>query len=819
MKKIDLNGIWQIEGISLDGEKIELTGNMPGSALSAVINSDIENKLDVFYRDNAEKVQKYEKYNWIFSKTFDVESLDKKMLLVFEKLDTYCDVYLNDRHIAYCDNGYIRHSFEISKWLVIGENKLTLYFHSPVLHDSGRKMLPGAFSKGRMYTRRPQCTYGWDWTMRFVTCGIGYAYIEEVSDGMKVETAYVFTKSIDEDSAEIVIDVDFADFECGGIVDVKIISPDGEVVSKYKRYNEEPFMRINLDVMNPKLWYPNGYGEQHMYTLEISCGGEEFYTALFGIRTIKIMELPDNEGSENYNKCIELKKTNFSEFYDRNTEFSGFILKINGTKIMCKGANWVPCEPFAKGNTDKKITQLLELAKNAGVNMLRVWGGGDFETEHFYDECSRLGIMVTQDFLMACGRYPEDDEWFLNQLSKEAEYISDLIRNKACLVWWSGDNENAVEGCDTDTDYRGRASAYKAIFPVISKKDYNRRFLASSPYGGDYYASNTKGTTHNSQFLGLGMFPYILNGAVSDYKDYMKLYNARFIVEEPSIGAASEQTLKRFMTDEDIYGDDLRMWNYHSKSNPALKNQIIDYACSFAEGILGKFENGEDRFFKLKYLQYEWIRVTLERVRREKWFCSGIVYWMFNDCWPAAAGWSFVDYYGIPKASYYSFKRGAKKVVMSIDLDDSVYKFHICNDGKEEVLTLNWYAINADGEFAYKSENIELNAKENTSFVAYEMGEERLPEKCFIVADICGQDGCLDRTFYKKGNLEIASCNTVDIIDVKDDVVILKANKYTHIVELNAEKVIDDNYFSMLPGEERILSYNKSNSINTYTIK
>lgn len=529
MKKIDLNGLWRLSGISPQGEKIELTGNMPGSALSAVLNSEIEKKLgDVFYRDNAEKIQKYENYSWIFSKTFEVEDANKKMLLVFEKLDTYCDVYVNDRHIAYSDNGYIRHSFDISEYVKTGENTISIYFYSPLLQTNGTKASPCAFADyRRLYTRRPQCTYGWDWTMRFVTCGIGDAYIKEISDAMKVETAYVYTKGIDEDSAEIVIDVDFADYECGGIVDVKIIAPDGEIAAKYKRYNEESFMRINLDVENPRLWYPNGYGEQNLYTLEISCENEILYTAAFGIRTIKIMELPDKEGGENYKKCIELKKTNFSEFYDKNEEFSGFILKINGTKIMCKGANWVPCEPFAKGNTDQKITRILELAKEAGVNMLRVWGGGDFETEHFYDECSRLGIMVTQDFLMACGKYPEDDKWFLDQLREEAEYISELIRNKACLVWWSGDNENAIEGCDTDIDYQGRASAYKAIFPVLSKRDYNRRFLASSPYGGSFYASNTKGTTHNSQFLGLGLFPYMLKEDVSDYKDYFKLYNAR----------------------------------------------------------------------------------------------------------------------------------------------------------------------------------------------------------------------------------------------------------------------------------------------------
>ena len=504
MNKISLNGQWKLKGTSPEGESFDINADVPGSTLNAVLNSDVEKNLDVFYRDNAEKVQKYENYSWIYSKTFEIEDADKKLMLVFERLDTYCDIYINDKHLAFCDNGFIPHKFDITEFVIKGENSINIYFYSPITKVVGKK------EKGfcafatyeRIYTRREQCTYGWDWAMRFVTCGIGSAYIEEVDAEMKVESAYVYTKSIDEDSAEVVIDIDFKDFEYGGIVDINITDPDGNVVAKHSRYNEEAFMRINLDIENPRLWYPIGYGNAELYKMEIKCEDKVLCSESFGIRTVKIMELSDKEGSENYNKCIELKKTPFSEAYDKNESFSGFILKINGKKIMCKGANWVPCEPFAKGNTDKKVTEILELAKNAGVNMIRVWGGGKFETEHFYDECSRLGIMVTQDFLMACALYPEDEKWFLNQLKKEAEYAVDFLRNKACLVWWSGDNENAVRGSDTDTDYRGRASAYKAIAPVIYKKDCNRRFLASSPYGGSLYASNTKGTTHNTQFLG-----------------------------------------------------------------------------------------------------------------------------------------------------------------------------------------------------------------------------------------------------------------------------------------------------------------------------
>lgn len=816
MNKVELNGKWNLVGLSPEGEKVELFADVPGSALSAILNSDIENNLNVFYRDNADKVQKYERYSWIYSKIFEIYNLDNKMELVLENPDTYCDIYVNDKHIAYCENAHISYRFDISNALKVGTNRVDIYFYSSVLRVLGKKEREASFAKDRMYTRRQQFSYGWDWAMRFVTCGIGNVYIEKLDAEIKVESAYVYTKHIDSDAAEIVVDIDFMDYDLGGIIDVSIIDSNGTIVTHYIRYNEEEFMRVNLDIENPKLWYPNGYGKQELYTLCIKCGDRILYKTPFGIRTVKILEIQDKEGSENYKKCTELKKTKFSMDFDNNVEFSGFILKINNEKILCKGANWVPCEPFSNGCSDKKVTSILELAARAGVNMIRIWGGGSFETEHFYDECSRLGIMVTQDFLMACGKYPEDDEGFLEQLKKEAEYAVKLIRNKSCLVWWSGDNENAVSGCDLDTNYTGRASAYKAIAPIVYKKDYNRRFLPSSPYGGAKYASNTVGTTHNTQFLSC-FYPYMLQEDVSDYKDYFKLYTARFIAEEPVLGASSENCLKQFMTEEDIYGENLDMWFYHTRTNPALKHEVFEYAYSFAQGILGKFKDGKDRFFKLKYLQYEWLRVSLERVRREKWFCSGVVYWMLNDCWPAAVGWSLIDYYGEPKAAYYSFKRGAKQVVLSIDKEQDLYKFHICNDGKAETVSLKWYIISSDGKIIKENEIKGIDVPKNTSFVACEVNNERIPKGCFLVADIIGDGNVSDRAFYKKGNLEIRPFNG-KMFSLKTDgtSVIIKSQSYIHAVELCGDAVFEDNYFSMLPGEERKISYTTTGESRVY---
>jgi beta-mannosidase len=182
-----------------------------------------------------------------------------------------------------------------------------------------------------------------------------------------------------------------------GLVEIEILSDSGERVYKEKVNVSGNACAVCACIENAKLWYPVGYGKQPLYILRIKDDGSIFHEETFGIRTVEIIETPDEKGSESYQKCLQIKNPD----YDFNEEFSSFTLVINGEKIMCKGANWVPCQPYDMQGKDEKITEILELSVEMGLNMLRVWGGGAFECKHFYNECSRLGILVTQDFLMA----------------------------------------------------------------------------------------------------------------------------------------------------------------------------------------------------------------------------------------------------------------------------------------------------------------------------------------------------------------------------------------------------------------------------------
>ena len=798
MGKLSLNGCWQGECIDANGiKKFDFTGNVPGCVHTDLAGKHIPE--DIFYRNNADECEWIESCDWRYTTVFTLSEVPAKAKLVFEGLDTYADIYLNRVYVGTVDNMFISHLFDVAYILNEGENTLSVCFRSPVREVEGLENRDGAFTTERMHTRRIQCTYGWDWVARLVTCGIWRDVYLDFSDSFAVRNAYIYTEQIIGSSAQIVVEAEFENYREGKIVETEVVSPEKKTVYRHRKFCKEPFLKQYIDIPDAKLWYPTGYGDQPLYTLKIC--GKEF---AFGIRTATVLQLPDEKGSEYYQKCLEIKDSVSGEIYDKNEEFSGFQLLVNGVPIMCKGANWVPSEPFPSAEKDEKITELLTLAAEAGVNMLRVWGGGIFEKQHFYNECDRLGILVTQDFLMACGHYPEEKAEFIAQLQKETEFAAYALRNHPSLVWWSGDNENAVWGSDEAEDYKGRTAIHEGIMPVLDRLDPKRRFMLSSPCGGNTYASKTVGTTHNTQYLGDSIFPYILDTDMTDYKEFFATLLARFIAEEPTLGAVSLPSLRRFMTDDDIFNSD-EMWNYHTKGNPCLPFTLFDLLQDFSGKVLGKFKNGADRYFKMKYSQFEWIRVSMENIRRNRGFNNGIIYWMWNDCWPASSGWAFVDYYCLPKASFYSFKRCAKSLLASIEKTDK-YEIYLCNDGlSEKQVTLSVQLVR-NGEISPITQaDVLIPAAKSEKVFFVPLSE--VPEDAMIICDVTDEGKLIDRAFFKSGALPVEVTDTVRVVSKKESSIAVTADRYVHAIELEGEFIFDDNYFSLLPGEERTVTF------------
>ena len=815
MKKVCLHDGWTFKDPAFSEQ---ISAAVPGCLHTDLIRAGIIK--DLYYRDNNNKYLWVENCSPIYELTFDAEC-GKNVRLNFEGIDTFANVYLNGIHLGEVHNMFIPHSFDVSDVLKSKDNHLRVEFISPI--KAVEKMrIPGgyAFTGDRINARRIQCTYSWDWVDRFVTMGIFRPVYLEYREGLEIEDVYVRTDALDRFGASIVAEYTLSGFDTPGIIEAEIVSPDGSSVYKDRFYADRELVVRKMDISSPLLWYPNGYGAHPLYTFRAASGSSK-YSTRFGIRTLRIINLQDHLGDEYYNKGKEVSNNTFpGKTRTRDDNFFGFRVIVNDKEIFCRGGNWVPCDPFASEESDEKIRDLVFSAADMGANILRVWGGGLFEKKTFYDCCDEQGLLVCHDFLMACGEYPEKEEWFIKELLLESEYAVKLMRNHPSLAWFHGDNENAVDGNDILHDYTGRDSALKGIFPSIYKFSKNVPFLESSPWGGNSFSSITAGTSHNTNFLG-EIFDYCYSTDCHDYKEYFAQFTSRFVSEEPTFGAICRESMLEFLRADDITGDDESMLKHHAKTNPGLPVHIYDDIRAFAEHVLGEFTDGEDRYFKMKYIQCEWVRITQELVLRNLGYSNGIIYWMYNDCWPASLGWAFVDYYRRRKPSYYAFKRVSAHVTGSFEVDGN--SFVVTNTSDSQITAKAVIRLldvkNGFNELSILKRDITLSPYSTVRVDTADMNIDG----AMLVLDVVTHDSSY-RSFWKMGALHLRKTDSFTIREITDNSVTVTANEYIHALELEGDYRFSDNYFIMLKGQTVTVEFDKfSNSangikVNAYTI-
>ncbi len=812
-----LNGKWSGRYQSPDGATIEFTGNVPGCAHTDLWREGIIR--DPYFECQSEESQFIEKCIFEYETDFTFDGDTTGVRIAFDRLDTYCDIWLNGSHLGFCNNMFIKWDFDVEHILKKGENHLLIRFYPPAEQVKDMPECPAAFTSERIWIRRMQCTFSWDWVERFVTMGVeGNVTLYRHSE-TEIDSIYIATTALDDYGAEVRLDLQFSQVGEGARIIWFIDSPTGETVWKQARAVAETQIVECVSVKNPMLWWPNGYGEQPIYTLKIQVYNEEGKmleerSSTFGIRTIRVVEHVDPEGSDNWKISKALQAIPHIAEVDRNEEYTGFQILVNGKPVYCRGGDWVPSEPFLSDVRREKVEEILRLAAQGNMNMVRVWGGGVIESDDFYDICDRLGILVCQDFLMACGVYPEDREEFLNELRKEEEEGIMRIRNHPSLAWWIGDNENSATGNIEMHEYPGRRAATLVAVPILKRLDPYRRFFPSSPSGGKDFGSSTCGTAHGTMQLGY-FVGRVKDGDLTDYQHILGSQLSRFNTEVPVFGAPAISSLKRFISDENLYNEDVL--EFHTKNNPSgilEKFPLYKMQRTFAEKFYGDFKDGEDRLLKMRALQYEWVRYMVELYRRNREYTGGILFWMLNDCWPANS-WSLIDYHMNPKGGWYAIKQASRPVMGSIYNEGDSHCCKIVSEADDERKGVAHIALwDVQGECPIQENTIPYvisgTKKEVIIPIQWDIAATR---QVFVLTLFDEEENQIYRTVYFPSrivDLELLSTVEKDLVEVKEqgeDYITVYANKYAQTVNLDGDYVFEDNFFTMLSGETKTVRF------------
>ncbi|HHY80169.1 MAG TPA: glycoside hydrolase family 2 protein [Thermoanaerobacter sp.] len=693
-KRISLNGAWHFKEAN---SKKWYEGEVPGCVqLDLMRLGEID---DPYYRMNEVKFHKLEEKEWVYRKEFDFDEKDKNefdaIKLIFEGIDTFADIYLNDIHLGRTQNMFIPHEFNVKDAIRYGENILEVHFDSPIktikaVEQTSSVKLEWSGESGRPYVRKAQYSFGWDWGPRIVQVGLWRGVYLSLVKYAEIKNPYFHTEKIEQNKAYVAINAEVESYTQKDL-EAKIEIMHKDISYGKKRVKiQKGKIKASMIIDNPKLWYPNGFGEQPLYEVKITLLADEEIidekSFKSGIRTVRLIREKDEEGES-------------------------FIFEINGVKVFAKGANWIPADNLLPRLTKEDYYEYIRLAKDANMNMLRIWGGGIYEDPAFYDACDEMGIMVWQDFMYACAQYPDQFEWFQELAKEEAEKVILSLRNHPSIVLWCGNNENNWGfhswWDNGDPKYLGNY-IYKEILPkVCAKLDPSRPYWVSSPYGGEDPNSETEGDRHQWN---------VWSGWV-DYEEYTK-DKGRFLSEFGFQSMPDWKTVLSYTAPEDRKILSPVMIS-HNKMVEGMERLV-----RFMVGHLGFPKDLKSFVYLSQFNQAEAIKTGVEHWRSRKFKTAGTLYWQFNDCWPVAS-WSCIDYYKRKKALYHYSKKFYAEILPYIKEEDggiTIYGISDLVHDKEVEVTIKVFKLNGE-KIAEKQLKTRLIANDVTKIAHYQIEE------------------------------------------------------------------------------------------------
>jgi beta-mannosidase len=792
------------------------TANWMPATVPGTVHTDMmaNGKMeDPYYRMNEREVQWIDKVNWEYKSSFSVEATLLKrqnITLVFEGLDTYARVYLNGSLLLETNNMFRTWKVPVKSLLSQGENELRLEFLSPVikglsLMEIWGYPLPGdndQSERGGMgpnkvspFVRKAPYHFGWDWGPRLVTSGIWKPVYLEAFDAATIDEIYVTTLSLSDKKATMQASmVTNKPLPSGQALTLTV---NGEKTGIEKVITQENLTTVNFSIPNPKRWWPNGLGEQPLYKIGVQWANDgellDDTVVNIGLRTLKLIREPDKSGES-------------------------FYFEVNGRPVFAKGANYIPNDLFLPRVSPEKYEYIVRSAAEANLNMLRVWGGGIYENDIFYDLCDKYGIMVWQDFMFACSMYPGNAD-FLNNVRLEAEQNVQRLRNHACLALWCGNNEMEyawAQGHEErgwgwkqlyNTAQRAQIwQAYDTIFHHILPKvvtDYapGQPYWHSSPSAGMGKLAKDDNTSGDMHYWGVwhGQEPF----------SAFRKYKARFMSEYGFQSFPEYNSVKRYTLPEDRdIESEVMAWHQRSGIGNLRIREYMEAEYKVPADI-------EEFLYVGQVLQAEAIGDAMRIHRAAMPYCMGSLYWQLNDCWPVAS-WSGIDYYGRWKAMHYKVKEACKNQIIYAVIEDNELKVYGINDLPEKVpaiLRLNLARF--DGESLWnRPVNVVLPA--NSAALIYSMSFSKLPVKyaeseLFLTVLLTKGLTTLDREilfFTSPKMLKLPDPEIKTRVSDKGDhlVIEISSDKFCKSLMLSSEDDearFSDNFFDLLPGEVR----------------
>ncbi len=764
---------------------------------------------DPYFRLNEHDVQWIDKVGWEYRTSFRAgkELLGKdRIVLSFKGLDTYATVRLNGVVVLEADNMFRSWEADVKKVLQEGENELHLLFKSPIAegikkYDACEYRIPvsgndlaeiGQVEGGKqvsVFTRKAGYHFGWDWGPRLVTSGIwrpvtlrawngarilDVRYVQQEVTGEKAVFSAVFEMEAERESeAELTV-----------VNEGRILAR--ETVRLTPGISFHP---VGFEIPEPRLWWTNGLGEAHLYTIsaEMTSGtSHESLTNRIGIRTLEFVREKDSLGTS-------------------------FSFRLNGVPVFMKGVNYIPNDLFLPRVTPDRYRRVIETAVNSNMNMLRIWGGGIYEEDLLYDLCDEAGILVWQDFMFACAMFPGDSA-FLENVRQEAVYNVKRLRNHPSLAVWCGNNENLVAWHNW-----GWKRAEEMKDPVVAAKiwkGYTDLFHQLLP-GIIRELDPQRGYVDSSPSSGMGIVPDLVNGdehywgvwwGKEPFETYA-LHIARFMSEYGFQSFPEIATVRKYALPED-YDIESEVMKSHQRSS--IGNGTIEYY------MLKEYEPPKDFesfLYVSQVLQAEGIKFGLEGHRRAAPFCMGSLYWQINDVWPVAS-WSSTDYYQRWKALQYYVKKAFEPVLVSPFLEDSLLKVALINDFLQERQgTLRLTLSGFDGTPYNRHESF-VTLPANSSRVLFSENLSRFlagadPSTLFLLAEYLEEGQVVSSNLlwllpFKELKLPVPRVeHTITQsgkgFEIRLSSATLARNLYLQIGD--EEGFFSDNYFDLLPGK------------------